>query len=137
MALNRKLGRLRVNKFRRHVPRKSIIEISFHGSCLAGKRATRWKTLEEASAAAAIYEAAKKYPIEGFKCDKCGWFHIRCDEKRFAEAFERAKQRAREIQAHVGDTESDDLESEHVSARPNYSERRQAQIASQQSRVVS
>jgi hypothetical protein len=81
------------------------IEISLHGSCLFG-RSSKWLTLEEASAAAARYEAVKKYPIEGFLCDKCKYFHIRCDEKRFAEAFARAKQRAREIKAHVGGTET-------------------------------
>lgn len=88
---------------------KSIrgIEISLYGSCKLGKSSC-WATLEKAQDAAARYEAVKKYPIEGFLCEKCSRYHIRCDEKRFAEDFARAKQRAREIQAHVGDAETDD-----------------------------
>jgi hypothetical protein len=103
------------------------IEISLHGSCAIGKT-SKWLTLEEASTAAARYEAAKNYPIEGFKCDKCNFFHIRCDEARMAEAFARAKQRAREIQAHVGSVESDDPASSYAETRPNYAQRRQAPI---------
>jgi hypothetical protein len=76
------------------------IEISLHGSCKLGKTSC-FRTLEDACEAAAIYEAAKKYPIEAFVCEKCGSYHIRCDEARYAEAFERAKAKAREIQAHV------------------------------------
>jgi hypothetical protein len=115
----------RADKEAERIKNKNVrgIEISLHGSCAIGKT-SKWETHEEAFRAATLYEAVKKYPIEGFKCDKCGWFHIRCDEKRFAEAFERAKQRAREIKAHVGSSETSDPVSGYAGeTRPNYAER--------------
>jgi hypothetical protein len=120
--------KVRAEKRVERVKNQSIrgIEISLHGSCAIGKT-SKWLTLEEASTAAARYEAAKNYPIEGFKCDKCNFFHICCDEARMAEAFARAKQRAREIQAHVGSVESDDPASSYAETRPNYAQRRAEQ----------
>jgi hypothetical protein len=122
--------KVRADKEAERIKNKNIrgIEISLHGSCSIGKT-SKFETHEEAFRAATLYEAVKKYPIEGFKCDKCEWFHIRCDEKRFAEAFERAKQRAREIKAHVGDTETSGPASSYAETRPNYAQRRATQIA--------
>jgi|SRR5579872_2958403 len=55
----------------------------FYGACL---RASKYKSMEEATAAAEKYTAAKGYDFEGFKCEKCKSFHIRVDEVKFEAA---------------------------------------------------
>jgi hypothetical protein len=100
------------------------IEFSMFESCEIGK-STKFRTLDEAQEAAARYSSAKGYPFEGFKCDKCPAFHIRCDEVAFEAARERARQRARERA--LGTCPSDDRATDHATTRPTYAERRAAQ----------
>lgn len=69
------------------------IEPSIRGSCKI-LNVTQFVTLEDAAAAAALYSSVKGYPLEGFACERCGGFHIRADEKKFAEARQRARERA-------------------------------------------
>lgn len=76
----------------------------FYGVSCAN--ATNYKTAAGAADAAARYTAAKGYDFEGFKCEKCGSFHIRVDEVK----YEQKRQAA-------------------IAARPTYAERREAQKA--------
>jgi hypothetical protein len=66
------------------------IEQSMYGSCF---KATKFKSLAVAAAAAEKYTTAKGYDFEGFLCEKCSRYHIRADEVKF-EAKRRACTRA-------------------------------------------
>ena len=76
---------------------KSIrgIEPSLYGKCKIGK-VSKFSSLDEAAAAAERYSAVKGYDLEGFACEKCNGFHIRSDEKKYAEKFAAARQKAME-----------------------------------------